>query len=86
MDLEDGATVQILGNIRGGMGKKSKNKTKNHWESDDASGSRSGLAEEQCEEPDLEMAMEKHRTLGSAHIDVLAEMDTEAARAVDEVS
>ena len=68
------------------MGKKSKNKTKNPWESDDASVSRSGSAEEQCEELNLEMAMGNHRTLGSAHVDVLAEMDTEAARAVDEVS
>ena len=86
-DLEDGATVQVLGNIRGGMGKKSKmKKVKNPWGSEDGSGTRSGSAEEQFEETDKEMIMENHRrALGSAHIDVLAEVDTEVARDVDEV-
>ena len=86
VDLEDGATVKISGNIRGGMGKKSKKKANNSWESDDASGSRSSSAEQQCEELDKEMTMGNHRrTLGSAHIHVLAEMDTEVARDVNEV-
>ena len=46
VDLGDGSMVQVLGNIRRGTKKKSKERKTNLWDSDEGSGARGSSAEE----------------------------------------
>ena len=58
-DLEDGTIVHVVGNLRGGMEKRSKKKKEtNPWELDEGSGVKSSSAEEQFEELGKEKVME----------------------------
>ena len=90
-NLADGTIVQVLGNIRGGMGKKSrKKKEKNPWESD-GSGvpswaqevlwSDGSSAEEQLEAIKKDELMEQfEKDLGSGAVDTLSQMETKQAQ------
>ena len=80
-DLEDGAIVQVMGNVHGGMGKrrkkkkKKKKKERNPWESDEGSETKSS-AESQFEVMDKAALMAEHRReLGNKCIDMPLDMD-----------
>ena len=81
-DLADGAMVQVMVNIHGGMGKRGKKKKQgNPWESDGASGERSS-AEEQFEMLDKAAIMAEHRkVMGNSYVDMLADMEMEDVKA-----
>ena len=75
-DLANGAMVQVMVNVQGGMGKRGKKKKKaaNPWESDGGSGERSS-AEEQFEIPDKAALMVEHRkVMGNRYVDMLVDM------------
>ena len=86
-NLADGTIVQVLGNIRAGMGKKSgKRKEKNPWESDgsgvpswaqEVPWSEGSLAEEQFDAIKKDELMEQvEKDLGSGAVDALSKMET----------
>ena len=81
-DLADGAMVQVMVNIHGGMGKRGKKKKRvNPWESDGASGERSS-AEEQFEMLDKEVLMAEHRkVMGNSYVDMLVDLEMEDVKA-----
>ena len=81
-DLADGAMVQVMVNIHGGMGKRGKKKKQgNPWESDGGSGEMSS-AEEQFEVMDKAAFMEEHRkVMGNSYVDMWADMEMEEVKA-----
>ena len=81
-DLADGAMVQVMVNIHGGMGKRGKKKKQGTpWESDGAAGERSS-AEEQFEIMDKAVLMAEHRkVMGNSHVDMLVDMEMEDVKA-----
>ena len=90
-NLADGTIVQVLGNICGGMGKKSrKKKEKNSWESDgsgvpswaqEVPWSDGSSAEEQFEAVKEDELMEQfEKDLGSGAVDTLSKMETKQAQ------
>ena len=90
-NLADGTIVQVLGTIRGGMGKKSrKKKEKNPWESDgsgvpswaqEVPWSDGSSAEEQFEAIKKDELMEQfEKDLGSGAVDTLSKMETKQAQ------
>ena len=90
-NLADGTIVQVLGNICGGMGKKSrKKKEKNPWESDgsgvpswaqEVPWSDGSSAEEQFEAIKKDELMEQfEKDLGSGAVDTLSKMETKQAQ------
>ena len=79
----NGAIVQVMGNIQGGMGKRGKKKRKesNPWESDGGSETKSS-AEEQFDVIDKAALMEEHRKeLGNKYIDMMVDMEVEDIKA-----
>ena len=81
-DLANGAVVQVMVNVHGGMGKQGKKKKQgNPWESDGASGERSS-AEEQFEILDKAALMVEHRkVMGNSYVDMLVDMEMEDVKA-----
>ena len=89
-NLADGTIVQVLGNICGGMGKKSKKKKeKNPWESDvsgvplaqEVPWSVGSSAEEQFEAVKKDELMGQfEKDLGSGALDTLSRMETKQAQ------
>ena len=81
-DLADGAMVQVMVNIHGGMGKQGKKKKQGiPWESDGASGERSS-AEEQFEIMEKAVLMAEHRkVMGNSYVDMLVDMEMEDVKA-----
>ena len=81
-DLADGATVQVMVNIHGGMGKRGKKKKQgNPWESDGGSGEMSS-AEEQFEIMDKAAFMAEHRkVMGNSYVDMWVDMEMEEVKA-----
>ena len=81
-DLADGAMVQVMVNIHGGVGKRGKKKKQgNPWESDGGSGEMSS-AEEQFEVMDKAAFMEEHRkVMGNSYVDMWADMEMEEVKA-----
>ena len=90
-NLADGTVVQVLGNIYGGMGKKSrKTKEKNPWESNgsgvpswaqEVPWSDGSSAEEQFEAIKKDELMEQfEKDLGSGAVDTLSKMETKQAQ------
>ena len=89
-NLADGTIVSVLGNMRGGMEKKSrKKKEKNPWESDgsgvpssaqEVPWSDDSSAEEQLKAIKKDELMEQcEKDLGSGGMDVLSKMETKQA-------
>ena len=90
-NLVDGTIVQVLGNMRSGMEKKSwKRKEKNSWESDgsgvpswaqEVPWSDGSSAEEQFDAVKEDELMEQvEKDLGSGSVDALSEMETTQAQ------
>ena len=81
-DLADGAMVQVMVNIHGGMGKTRKEEEAGQpLESDGASGERSS-AEEQFEMLDKEVLMAEHRrVMGNSYMDMLVDLEMEDVKA-----
>ena len=81
-DLADGAMVQVMVNIHGGMGKRGKKKKQgNPWESDGGSGEMSS-AEEQFEIMDKAAFMAEHRkVMGNSYVDMWVDMEMEEVKA-----
>ena len=74
-NLEDGAIVQVMENVQGGLGKrrKKKKKERNPWQSDGGSETKSS-AEEPFEVIDKAALMAEHRKeLGNKYIDMMGE-------------
>ena len=81
-DLADGAMVQVMVNIHGGMGKRGKKKKQgNPWESDGGSGEMRS-AEEQFEIMDKAAFMAEHRkVMGNSYVDMWVDMEMEEVKA-----
>ena len=80
--LENGAIVQVMENVQGGMGKRRKQKKDNNpWESDGGSEAKSS-AEEQFDVIVKAVLMEEHRKeLGNKYIDIMVEREVEDIKA-----